>query len=203
MKNISVNGSASLDPYYNAIVTINNYKSVHRINSLYWDRNRTPGTITSGNIGLNASFNPQTFAKKGSKRAFDEGELRYINDFPGDYYDFNIPWSFNVNYTVNYYRYTTLNNPSGSNYIQTLNFNGDINLTKNWKIGYTSGYDIVNKKLSFTSFDFIRDLHCWEFKLNWIPIGFRQSFLFTINVKSSLLQDLKMTRRREWFDRPL
>ncbi len=202
-KNVSINGSAALDPYYNQITSINGYEYVTRVNTFYWDKNKSLGIITNANIGLGASFSPEMFGKKTNKRNHYDGELRYINDFPTDYYDFNIPWNLSMNYTVSYYKYQTLNNPTGTNYVQTINFNGDVNVTKNWKVGYSSGYDFREKKITFTSIDFVRNLHCWEFKLNWIPIGPRQSFLFTINVKSSLLQDLKMTRRKDWYDRSL
>ncbi len=201
-KNIQLNMGANLDPYLNEeIVSSSGYKSITRVNRFYLNDKRSLGVITDANIGLTASFSPETFKPKTSGKKTYEGELRYLNDNPNEYYDFDIPWSLTTNYTVTYRKYNNLNDSKQSNYVQTLNFSGDINLTKNWKIGYSSGYDIQNKELTFTSIDFIRQLHCWEFKLNWIPVGYRQSFLFTINVKSSLLQDLRMTRRRDWFDR--
>jgi len=202
-KNISLNASTNMDPYINDIRETEGFKTVVRRNEYYAAGNGSLGLITDANIGVNASFNASTFKKKTTNRKEYSGDLKYINDRPEDYYDFNIPWTFSVNYTIGYNRYNNLNNPDGTNYIQTLNFNGDFNLTGNWKIGYTSGYDIKNKEITFTSIDFIRQLHCWEFKLNWIPVGSRQSFLFTINVKSSLLQDLKLTRRKDWFDRKI
>jgi hypothetical protein len=202
-KNISVITNANLDPYINTITTTESgFKTVNRINRFYFNDKATLGVITDGSIGVNATFNKELFKRKTSTKSMFEGELKYINELPEDYYDFNVPWSLTVNYQVNYNRYGTLNNSTGTNYSQTINFYGDFNVTSNWKVGYSSGYDIKNKQLSpYTSVDFIRQLHCWEFKLNWIPIGTRQSFLFTINVKSSLLQDLKLTRRRDWFDR--
>lgn len=203
-KNISVNASANLDPYVNEITTSSSgFKTVTRINTFYWDKGRSLGLFTDGNIGINATFNRDIFKPKTSTKKRYEGELKYMNESPQEYYDFTVPWNLNVNYSINYNRFNNLNSPTLSNYTQTLNFSGDVNLTSNWKIGYTSGYDIRNKELTFTSIDFVRQLHCWEFRLNWIPIGVRQSFLFTINVKSSLLQDLKMTRRRDWFDRKI
>ena len=81
-----------------------------------------------------------------------------------------------------------------------MNFSGDLNLTPKWKIGFSSGYDFSQKTISLTTIDIFRDLHCWEMHFNWIPFGFRQSYNFTINVKSSMLQDLKVNRRRQWFD---
>ena len=202
-KNVSINASTNIDPYVNEIKKSNELNTIYRVNEFYANGGGKLGLITDANIGLNASFNANTFKKKTTTKKVYEGELKYINDLPEEYYDFNIPWTLAINYSIGYNRYNNLNNPANPNYIQTLNFNGDFNLTSNWKIGYTSGYDIKNKQVTFTSIDFIRQLHCWEFKLNWIPIGTRQSFLFTINVKSSLLQDLKMTRRRDWFDRKI
>jgi hypothetical protein len=203
-KNVSLVGNASLDPYVNQINTVNGYKTVTRIDQFYYKSNSRLGLFTGASININANFNPQMFKKKTSDKVKYEDELKYINDAITEYYDFNIPWTFNIYYNVRYDRYNNLNNPSADNFTQTINFNGDFNLTSNWKIGYSSGYDIKNKKLNpYSSVDIIRQLHCWEFKFNWIPIGPRQSFLFTINVKSSLLQDLKMTRRRDWFDRKI
>jgi hypothetical protein len=82
-----------------------------------------------------------------------------------------------------------------------VNFTGDFNLTPKWKLGYTTGYDFSNKDISYTSLTIYRDLHCWEMSVNWIPFGARKSYNFAINVKSSTLKDLKLTRRRDWQDR--
>ena len=82
---------------------------------------------------------------------------------------------------------------------QLLSVTGDISLTKNWKIGFSTGYDISEKAMALTSFDFYRNLHCWEFSFSWFPI-IRQQFEFSIRVKSSTLQDLKLNRRRSWWD---
>lgn len=113
----------------------------------------------------------------------------------GDFVDFNVPWSLTLNYSY-YYR-----KPGHTRSIsQTVMFNGDMNLTENWKIAFSSGYDFTRKEINLTSIDFHRQLHCWEFKLSWIPIGPRQYFLFTLNAKASLLQQAKINRRRDWFD---
>ena len=204
-KNVTINANAVLDPYNNKIETsTTGYNTVVRTNEFYVNKNNSIGVISNANIALSASFNPETFKRGDSKSAQKyPNEWKYITSNPLDYYDFNIPWNLNVNYTIQYARYNNLNSPTLSNYVQTLNFNGDLNLTKNWKIAATSGYDLQNKQITFTTIDFVRDLHCWTFKLTWIPIGFRQSFFFQINVRSSVLQDLKLTRRREWFDRAL
>lgn len=202
-KNIGVQGDATLDPYKNEIITINDFKTVNRVNQFYTNTDRKLGVITNASLGINATFNKETFKRKKSDKPEDDGEVKYMNESPDEFYDFNVPWNLSLSYSVQYRRFQNLNNPTSNNISQTLGISGDVNVTPNWKVGYTSGYDLQNKQLTFTSIDFIRLLHCWEFKLNWIPIGPRQSFLFTINVKSSLLQDLRTTRRREWTDRKI
>ena len=78
---------------------------------------------------------------------------------------------------------------------------GDINITKKWRIGFTTGYDFVQKSLSYTSIDIYRDMHCWEMSFNWIPVGYRKGWSFTINVKSSTLRDvLKYKKERDFRD---
>jgi len=125
----------------------------------------------------------------------NDAERRELANNPMDYVDFNIPWSFNAGFVLST-RY--VNNETQSN--QVLNLSGDINLTEKWKIPLTTGYDFKQKQFSFSTVDIFRDLHCWEMHFNWIPFGFRQSYNFTIRVKSSMLQDLKVNRRRQWFD---
>lgn len=111
------------------------------------------------------------------------------------YVDFNVPWNLRVNYSFSYSK------PAYERSItQTLGFSGDINLTPKWKIGFSSGYDFKNKKLTTTSFNFYRDLHCWEMRLSFIPIGFRKSYSFQINIKSSILQDIKWNKRDHFLD---
>lgn len=203
-KNISVNASSALDPYVNVIDTFNGYKSVRRINTYYLNDRQIPGVLRTANVGLSASFNQNMFkaADKKDKDAYS-GELKYLNDYPSEYMRFDVPWTLTINYTIGYDRYANLNNASVDRFVQTLNYSGDFSLTKKWRIAYNSGYDFRAKQVSFTSINIVRDLHCWEFKFDWIPFGVRQSFLFTIKVKASILQELKQTRRREWFDRTI
>ena len=111
------------------------------------------------------------------------------------YVDFTIPWSINAGFVLSK---TTAGNKIVNN--QVVNVSGDLNLTQKWKVGFSTGYDFSQKTFSLTTVDIFRDLHCWEMHFNWIPFGFRQSYNFTINVKSSMLQDLKVNRRRQWFD---
>jgi hypothetical protein len=37
-------------------------------------------------------------------------------------------------------------------------------------------------------------------RFNWVPLGPRKSWNFSINVKASILQDLKLNRRKDFRD---
>jgi hypothetical protein len=79
---------------------------------------------------------------------------------------------------------------------QSVLFNGDLNILKYWKLGFSSGYDLEAGEWTPTSLNLYWDLHCWEFNANVVPIGVRKSFTFRINVKASVLHDLKYELRR-------
>ena len=84
--------------------------------------------------------------------------------------------------------------------VQTLVFNGGITITKFWKVNVNSGFDFTSNKLSYTSVSIYRDMHCWEARIQWVPIGFNKSYSININLKSSMFSDIKIPRQRQWYD---
>ena len=131
-----------------------------------------------------------------------EAQLQFINRNPDLYVDWNVPWSLQVNYQFSYLR----NGLAPSQTIQTLNFSGDLSLTANdkWKLSIQSGWDFVAKGPSLTNVSLMRDLHCWEAAFNWTPISGQaarvSNYSFELRVKSALLRDLKLSRRRSFYD---
>ncbi len=109
---------------------------------------------------------------------------------------FNIPWDIRIRYNVNYSKPAFT--PS---IIQTLNITGSFSLTSKWRISGNTGWDFKLNKLTYTSINIHRDLHCWEMSFSWIPIGYHTSYSFVINIKSSILKDLKYEKRKSWYDR--
>jgi len=75
-----------------------------------------------------------------------------------------------------------------------------VKLTTKWKVSYRTGWDFQKEELAYTSITITRDLHCWEMSLNWIPFGYYQSYYFRLNVKASMLQDLKYEDRKSWLE---
>lgn len=112
------------------------------------------------------------------------------------YYDFQIPWSFGFNYSFQY------TNTTGKPQInQTINFNGNLNITSKWAVSASAGYDFALGKLTPGTIRITRDLHCWQMSFQWVPVGFRQSWSFNIAVKSSQLSDLlKWEKNNSFYD---
>lgn len=194
-KTININGNAVLDPYYNQVLTSGSNKFINRINQLYLEKNGSLGKLTNANIGLSWGLNQTTFENKNAK-ADREAYLKKYGYMP-----LNLTWALNIGYTINYdYRNTLLYNRDA--FTQTLSFNGNFNPTKNWFVNFNSGYDFINNKISHLGIDLRRDLHCWQFTFNWTPLSAYgvKYFIFQINVKSSVLQDLKIPKRKDWFD---
>lgn len=116
------------------------------------------------------------------------------------YYDFNIPWSLRISSSISY----NLNNQIGGRekevYTPQLSVSGSLRFTKKMMFNFITGYDFQNKSIGATTLNISRDLHCWQMALNITPFGLYRNYNFTLNVKSSVLQDLKLTRRRAYQD---
>jgi len=123
--------------------------------------------------------------------------------------DFNVPWSLNVNYNFRISQvWNSLTKRDSLIFKQALTFSGDVTLFKHWAISFNSGYDMSNARyqqlqpsdfglrdFTTTNIGLHWDLHCWEFSMNYVPFGQRQSYMMQLNIKSALLQDLKIQRR--------
>jgi len=178
-----------------------------RTNTFNWELDKKWLRNTNSNYDLSLAYR---FSADKLKSARDRrykskygtnAELDEVNAFPENYVDFNIPWSININYSLRYTEVYNHNaNMMDNDIIQTLNINGDVNITPKWKIGFRTGWDFKANDLTYTSIDIYRDLHCWEMMFNWIPMGTIKSYNFTIRVKSPLLQDLKVNKRKDWRD---
>lgn len=126
--------------------------------------------------------------------------LARISTDPNAFVDFNIPWNLNGAFSMNYSKRWDANSKTmRSDVTATVNVNGDVNLTPQWKVQFTSGYDLRQQALSLTRFSIYRDLHCWDMSVGWVPFGQYRSYNITIRAKSSILQDLKLTKRESHY----
>ena len=134
--------------------------------------------------------------KNPEPKKYSNDEIHYIKTHPEEYIDFNIPYNIAVGYSFRWDR----RGDAVAHQTQSISVNGDFSLTPKWKVGFNSWYDFNTKNFTNFGVNIYRDLHCWEMRLNWIPFGYQESYFFQINVKSSVLQDLKLMKRKDFYD---
>ena len=182
------------------------------------------GTLSRANFNISTRLQPK---KKEAKSEDVEGDiendldptvdeldqLELVGPEYGDYADFDVAWSLQLRYAFNYskdLRREVLEPAPPENEFyarqptgpirQSLQFSGDANLTPKWKVRFQSGYDFQMQDFTQTNVTIFRDLDCFDFRFDWVPFGRFTSYYVQINVKSSMLSDLKLQRRRVWRD---
>ncbi|WP_316787925.1 putative LPS assembly protein LptD [Pedobacter frigoris] len=204
---LGINYYGTLDPYLYKD-TINGGRVL--IDQYTWTRGKLP-RLTSFGFSTSYNLNPDAFKRKNENeqdlkdKALKAGmtpeqsaELEKVSRDPNAFVDFNIPWNFAFSYTFNY---NTDRVGRGSTFTNSLNFNGDANITPKWKVQFNSGWDFRANTFSQTSFAIYRDLHCWDMSFSWIPFGQQQFYSVDIKVKASVLQDLKLSKRKNYYTR--
>ncbi|MBA4241871.1 MAG: hypothetical protein C0448_14190 [Sphingobacteriaceae bacterium] len=188
---------STFDPYYSTVITntLTNIQSSYRTKEFLLNENGRIADFKTGNIAINASFSSNSITYRAKKPDLTNGaEQGAVNTNTAQAQE-RLPWTLNIYYNITYTKILEKLKD-----IQTLNFSGDVSVTKFWKLGLTSGYDFTNKNLSYTSINVKRDLRCWEARIDWVPFGFRKSYSLTINLKTSMLSDIKIPRQRQWYD---
>ncbi|OIN60523.1 organic solvent tolerance protein OstA [Arsenicibacter rosenii] len=207
-KNISFNFSATFDPYSyvevptSSTASTSGVRNFVRVNRYAVSEGQGLAHLQSAQIFLSGRLAPPGADK--SKRPVpgaSDATMRAINTNPDLYVDFNIPWSLNASYSFGVSNYPG----APSAIIQTLNLTGDFSLTPKWKFTFSTGFDFQAKRPSLTTVGATRDLHCWDMSFNWTPFaGSAQrvsNYSFELRARSSILQELKLSRRRSFYDR--
>lgn len=116
------------------------------------------------------------------------------------YMPFKLPWNLSLSYGIIMAENTaarinvkTMRYPY--KFTQNLNISGNIGISDNWKISFTSGYNFEFKKLTTTTMNISRDLHCFDMSCG-IVLAPYTSFNFSFRATSSMLADaLKIDKR--------
>lgn len=202
VKKFDINMNGSLDPY----------KYVQDGSSLVGSRIDELQAPSLSNLGfsIGKSFQP----KQGKQQKqlpqnsnlpnndFQQEQVKQVNRNINEYVDWSVPWQFQFSYQYNLSKLGF----APAVIVNAVTFNGSLKLTEKWDMKLQSGYDFTNKGISLTNISIQRDLHCWEAAFNWTPIasvfyGRQSSYSFDLRVKSALLQELKLSRRRTSYDR--
>ena len=220
-RKVQVNMGATLDPYSYLPTSLEN-KKLRRTNAYALRTGQGVGRFTSMRFSLSTNFNSQAnnaersngrrqtpvndIDQFGGEASNQFGSLNdgggtnravpeYFYD-PNAYVDINIPWNVRLSYDYSY-RWT----PTNTTTRQSIKAYGQLKLTPKWDITFNSGYDFDRKEFTQTSVGVYRDLGCWDMRANWIPFGAFTSYSIDIQIKSSILKDLKISRRRSQFER--
>lgn len=158
--------------------------------------------FTTAGVSLSGNLHAKKKEDGSPVRESDEFRRLMQYGYAYDYVDFNIPWNMTFNYTLQLSKNYVQESRKDSLVFSAHNVmvGGDMNLTERWKIGIRTSYSLIENKLQATQLDLYRDLHCWQMRLSAVPFGANRNYNFTINAKASILQDLKLLRRRDFRD---
>ena len=217
---LDVNFSANLDLY--ALNSAN-----QRINTLNINNGGSLFRLTSGQASFGYSFSSRDFdkdAKAGVNTDRTENETFAGGGRPDDllgqgvditgntnagnrepedkeekeieFYRFKIPWNLRFGYQVGYANNARQNDVSSHSIV----ISGDVKLGNRWTVGGSTGYDLANPGITFTSLNFARDLESWNMRFSWVPPvnadPSRTSWNFFIGITGNLLSDIKYEKRR-------
>ena len=206
---MNVNFGATLDPY-----AIDN--SGKRINVYNIDNGGSLFRMTSANMTLNYSISREKGKKKEDtsqtqrnggreddlfgranlgntkKSLFDEDEDKSKGDDAlSEFFQSKLPWDMTFAYSLTYGNNNRENKIIGNSLMISVN----ADLSKKWKTGVSTGYDFVQKGVTYTQLRFERDLLSWRMDFNWSPFGTYANWGFFIGIKSGVLSDIKWDKR--------
>jgi LptD protein len=163
-----------------------------------WDKNKRLTRFQNAGISLSSQYASK---KKSAKDKATASQAEQINNQFQNYLDFNVPWTIDFRASARLDQvYLMRSKKDTLQFVADVNFNGDVNLSENWKITYRSGYNFITKQITATDIGLSRNLHCWEMSFSITPFGYGRSYIFSLRPKSNLLRDLNVTRRRSFLD---
>jgi len=202
---MNVNFAATLNPY-----AIDN--SGQQINVFNINNGGSLFRMTSANMTLNYSFSNKNDKKDENKQSERNGgrsdDLFGTNTDLNDtrksqfaeeesenviteFFNSKLPWDMTMAYSLTYSNTNRENKITGNSLMVSAN----MDITPKWKGGISSGYDFVQKGVTFTQLRFERDLLSWRMSFNWTPLGAYSNWNFFIGIKSGMLSDIKWNKR--------
>lgn len=204
-----LNFGGSFDPYK---YVLNNLGNPVRTSTYLFSSGNRLAEFQSGRIAVNVnglsstSFRPtnpnEVLDANDADEELPQSALSFLNDF-------KVPWNVTFNYTLNVNK-NRFADSTGVDlpvvlrdtlaYTQSLFCRLNFTLFDMVNIGVQSGFDFTTKKLTPTTITARVDLNCWEMNVTYIPFGFRESIRVSLNIKSSMLRDLKLEQNRRLGD---
>lgn len=109
------------------------------------------------------------------------------------YMPFKMPWSFSISYGVTMaedrqaqINIKTMRYPY--KFTQNLNFSGNLKISSGWNFNFSSGWDFNYNKISMTTVNISRDMHCFNISAGLV-FGTFTSYNVTLRANASTLTD--------------
>ena len=128
----------------------------------------------------------------GARRDTDSDD-RNKNEEQSEFFSQALPWDLTFAYSLTYGNMSRQNEITGN----SVMISGNVDISPKWKVGVSTGYDFVQKGVTYTQLRFERDLLSWRMDFNWTPFGENASWGFFIGVKSGMLSDIKWEKRTQ------
>ncbi len=189
MNNININFSSIFDPYQWVQTTEDKNTKIQKLDQFQLSNGGMPARLSSASLSVGFALPMKSKSSQKSRPGssfYEENGIEY-----------GLPWSVRFDYS---FRYSKTNPFIDSRITQTIRFTGKLDFSRNWKFNFSSGYDFVAKKITYTNIRIERSLHCWNMSFNIIPFGNRKSYTFMINVNANLFKDVKYRKEKSWFD---
>ncbi len=135
-------------------------------------------------------FGRNTIDSTRGKSQFDD-EDENGEDAISEFFASKLPWDMTFAYSLTYSNINREKKITGNSIM--ISANGD--LTPKWKAGVSTGFDFVQKGVTYTQLRFERDLLSWRMDFNWQPFGDQSNWSFFIGIKSGVLSDIKFDKR--------
>lgn len=138
--------------------------------------------------------------EKGTRKSRNSNKPENADVDEDGYMPYKFTWNLTVSYgiTMGEDRSAKINIKTMRypyKFTQNLNFSGNIGISDNWRINFTSGYNFEFKRLTTTTVNISRDLHCFEMSCG-IVLAPYTSFNFSFRATSQMLADaLKIDKR--------
>ncbi|MDN3672686.1 putative LPS assembly protein LptD [Flavobacterium branchiarum] len=208
---MNINFGATLNPYAidNAgkqinVFNIDNGGSLFRMTSANMtlnysissrDKNKNkkedPNSQNTRNGGREDDLFGRNTDLNDSRRSQFDGSEDDEDNAITEFFNAKLPWDMTLAYSLTYGNNMRENKIIGNSIMVSAN----MDITPKWKGGISTGYDFVQKGVTFTQLRFERDLLSWRMDFNWTPIGPYSNWNFFIGIKSGVLSDIKWNKR--------
>lgn len=188
MKTFNINNGGSLFRLTNAnLSTSYSFSNRNKKNDDKKNDNRASGGRADDLFGTSKPINHQEHYQD------DKTQDENTDTAQQTYYRAKIPWDINIAYSLTYSNSARENKISNN----SIMFSGNIELSPKLQVGISSGYDFVNKGITYTQLRFERDLGSFRMSFQMTPIGYYNSWNFFIGIKAAMLSDLKYDKSKE------